>query len=173
MSSKLKDVRTGIFILILSVFIRFISNNILDSKVSELGPDFMPKIISIAMMIASVILIANGLFSHRKLKSLNNTEEQAESEEENKEELSGVSEKVNFKNVLLTMGLLFLYISLINIVGFIIMTILFIVLQIMIYSEDKKANITRNIFIGAIVTVVIFIIFNYGFNIMIPLGIFS
>ncbi len=173
MSSKLRDVRTGIFILILSVFMLFISNNILDSKVSELGPDFMPKIISIAMMIVSAILIANSLFLNRKLKSTNNTEEQEKSEEEYKEELSKVSKKANFKNVALTMGLLFLYISLINIVGFIIMTIIFIVLQIMIYSEDKKANIIRNIFIGVIVTVVIFIIFNYGFNIMIPLGIFS
>ena len=152
-----KDVITAAFVFVLSVCLWFISDNTIEGNVSELGADFMPKLVSSIMGLVSLILLATNLMKEKKKAPLTKDESLVD------------ALKINQMNVFFTIGLLFLYILFLQSMGFIVMTILYIFFQIFIFSKNKKEGIFRNLIISVCVTGFIY----YGFGILVPLGILS
>ena len=161
MLTQKKDVITAAFVFVLSVCLWFISDNTIDGNVSELGADFMPKLVSSTMGLVSLILLATNLMTEKKQALAAKDESLVE------------ARKINQLNVFSTMGLLFLYILFLQSMGFIVMTGLYIFFQILIFSKNKKEGIFRNLIISVCVTGFIFSVFYYGFGILVPLGILS
>lgn len=160
MDKKYSDIVTGCVFLVLSVFLYITSLRIADANVSKLGPDFMPKIVAIGIGILSIIIIVNGIRRYKEMgvdksEIINNKSK----------------EKINKKNVIFTLLLLSTYVLFLDKIGFIIMTILYMLLQLTILSDDKTKHIKKFAAISIITTLTLYSIFVYGFNILIPAGI--
>lgn len=81
-------------------------------------------------------------------------------------------DKVDVHTVVKTVGLITLYVMLLNIGGFIIMSALYLFFQFIVLTPDRlKKNYVMYGIIAVVSSVVIFAIFRYGFELMLPAGI--
>lgn len=126
--------------------------------------DFMPKIYGAAVMILSAIQILRGIWG---LKSGGGSEEKETEENAGKRKLPVEPE------ILLTFLLLIIYVAFLRSVGFIIMSILFILgLSCILLPTEKRGLKTYLLIfiIGAAFTVAITLIFVQGFKLTLPMG---
>lgn len=126
-----------------------------------IGSDFMPLIAAIMLVIFGVIMLVNG---YKKLK-----ENKAFQNERNKEE-----EKIEFNNIkapIICIALLGLYIGLLDSIGFIIMTTLYLFLQMLALAPKQKRNYVLFGIISVVTTLGVYYVFVYGFSLMLPVGI--
>jgi hypothetical protein len=115
---------------------------------------FIPQLLGGFLVFLGVIQIINGI---KGLSKINETQSQN-------------SFKVD-KRVLLTLVNVIVYISLLKSIGFLIMTIVFTILQIIILSNEKKPKYLNMVIISIIFSISIYIIFVKGFSLTLPSGI--
>jgi putative tricarboxylic transport membrane protein len=115
---------------------------------------FIPQLLGGLLVFLGVIQIINGI---KGLSKINETQSQN-------------SFKVD-KRVLLTLVNVIVYISLLKSIGFLIMTMAFTILQIIILSNEKKPKYLNMIIISIIFSISIYIIFVKGFSLTLPSGI--
>ncbi len=130
--------------------------------------DFMPKIYGAAVMVLSAIQMLRGM---KDLKAVRNPGEKEEKESQAAIETRKWPVE---PEILLTFLLLIIYVALLRSVGFIIMSILFILgLSCILLPTEKHSPKTYFlIFIaGAAFTVAITLIFVQGFHLTLPMGI--
>lgn len=153
-----KDLGVGLFLVFFSVFLYMMSITIKVSKAETLGPQFLPKIISVLLGILSLILIKNAIKNRKNVIK--------------KEKL----EKELNLPLLLSILLLLFYITTINFIGFILVSIIYLFLQIRILSLGKpivKKEIIIEIIVSIVVPILIYFLFYKIFNIFLPMGIFE
>ena len=110
------------------------------------GPEFFPRILAILFLIISVIQISKSFLEK-------NTQTQE-------------IEKVNYSRMLILIGLFAFYILFLDIIGFFITTIIFLmVLQKLLYVKFKTS-----LFVTFIIIMVIFLIFDKLFCVSLPMG---
>ena len=81
-------------------------------------------------------------------------------------------EGVDIKTVIQTALLIILYIALFDMVGFIVMTILYLFFQFIVLTpSDKKINPVLYGIIAVAVSVFVYTVFRYALDIMLPQGI--
>lgn len=81
-------------------------------------------------------------------------------------------DRVDTQTVVKTVSLIIIYVMLLNAGGFIIMSALYLFFQFIVLTPDRlKKNYVKYGFIAAVSSVVIFSIFRYGFELMLPAGI--
>jgi len=124
---------------------------------TRIGPDFMPKIISVFMAVFSILIVFSGF---KRLKESKKEEIMIEN-----------SDKVNYIPVLITLGLMIGYIVLMPIIGFLIMTALYIFCQIMVLCHKSNRKIWLFLLISIVSSVVIYYVFRSVFYVMLPNGI--
>lgn len=79
---------------------------------------------------------------------------------------------VDVQTVVKTVSLIILYVMLLNVGGFIIMSTLYLFFQFIVLTPDRlKKNYVMYGIIAALSSVIIFAIFRYGFELMLPAGI--
>lgn len=157
---KYGDICVSIFFGIFSIVMMILSNMLPKSKVMDIGPEFMPTVIGILMLILSVILLVQSI---RKFKSVS-------------EECKEFKDDSEYKRVLLSLLLCIAYVFLLVPLGFIIATLLYLGFQIYVLApDDKRAkkDVITYIIIDVIFTLVVFLLFRYGFTIVLPAGIFT
>ena len=169
---KYSEIISGLVLFVLSSVYFWMAFGIKQFNAGKPGivtSDFMPKIYGISVMILSAILILRGI---RDLKRGEHpgAGEDAVAREGRKWKLPVEPE------ILLTFLFLVLYVALLESVGFIIMSILFIMgIAYVLLPYDKR---TKKMFLivfvsGSLFTVAITLIFVYGFSLTIPMGIFG
>ncbi|MBZ4683338.1 MAG: putative tricarboxylic transport rane protein [Fusobacteriaceae bacterium] len=146
------NIAIGIIFIIFSSFIYMKANTFKQTLIVDigLGADFFPKLISIIIILISILLIYLSI--------------------KNKELSNNVSSVFNsdMKNSIIGMFLLIIYGISLNIIGYLISTIIFCYIFLHIF---KVKNILLKITISLIFSLIIYFIFNRVFLITLPVGI--
>lgn len=155
---KYGDFVVSIFFMIVSIVLIFLAQQLPKSKVMDLGPEFMPTVIGVLVLILSVILLISTI---RNFKT-----KAAEAE------ASG-PDNYDYKRVIISFLLVLIYAFVLKNVGFIICTLVYLPIQMFVLAPDNergKKNIITYVVISVIFTFVVFFLFRYGFKIMLSTG---
>ena len=158
---KYGDMIVGGFFMILSAGMMIMAKMLPKSTIMDIGPDFMPMCIG---LVTFVLAAALAFLNLKNLKMRT-----AEAEKMEKEEL-------DYKRMLTSFMLILVYVYLLQPVGFIVTTILYLPLQMYVLAPDEKKtkkDIIQLAVISVIFTFVVFFLFRYGFKIILPAGIFT
>lgn len=158
---KYGDIVVSVFFMVLSAAMIVMAKMLPKSKVMDIGPDFMPLVIGTVTLILSAIL----LFLSVKNFKMHVAEIDPSSIEE-----------CDYKRVLSSVILVLIYVFTMKPIGFIISTLVFLLLQMYVLSPDDertKKDIVKLAIIDVIFTMVVFFLFRYGFKIVLPAGIFT
>lgn len=158
---KYGDIIVGIFFMALSAILMVMAQMLPKSKVMEIGPDFMPMVIGgLTFALAAILTFL----------SVKNFKMHAAEIDPSK------LPECDYKRVLLSVILVLVYVFILQPVGFIVTTLVFLPLQMLVLSpEDKrgKKDIILLLVIDVIFTLAVFFLFRYGFKIVLPAGIFT
>ncbi len=158
---KYGDLVVSIFYLVLGFALIFGARALPKSKVMEIGPDFMPTVIGVLILILAAILLVNTV---RNFKF--NAEEA---------EKSG-PEQCDYKRVLASLVSSVVYVNVLKPVGFIVSTLVYLFLQIFILAPDdqrKPKNLVFYLVLDVIFTLIVYFLFRYGFKIVLPAGLIA
>jgi len=159
---KYGDFVVGIFYAVLGTALIIGSKTLPKSKVMEIGPDFMPTLIgSIILILAGILLVETAARFKSQAAEL---------------ESSGFKDTSDYKRVLGSLLAATVYVNILKPVGFIISTLVYLIIQIYILAPDKnrtKKDIITYLIIDVVFTIVVYLLFRYGFKIVLPAGIFA
>lgn len=158
---KYGDIIVGGFFMILSAGMMIMAKILPKSTIMDIGPDFMPMCIGIVTFVLAAALAFLNL-KNLKMRT-------AEAEKMEKEDL-------DYKRMLTSFMLILVYVYLLQPVGFIVTTILYLPFQMYVLAPDEKKtkrDIIQLAVTSVIFTFVVFFLFRYGFKIILPAGIFT
>lgn len=158
---KYGDLVVSIFYAALGIALIVLSEMLPKSKVMAIGPDFMPVIIGVLILILAGVLLITTLSRFKMI--------QEEAEKSGKDE-------ADYKRVIGSLVLALLYVYLLKPVGFIVSTLVYLFLQIYVLAPDSKRSrkdLIQFAVIDVIFTFVVYFLFRYGFTIVLPAGIFA
>ena len=158
---KYGDIITGVFFMVLSGAMMAAAKMLPKSKVMDIGPDFMPMCIGIVTVALAAILTFLNIKNFKLRAS---------------EIDPSTIESCDYKRVFSSMILVLIYVFILQPVGFIISTMLYLMFQMLVLSPDEKRgkkNIIQLVVINVVFTMVVFFLFRYGFKIVLPAGIFT
>lgn len=158
---KYGDIVVGIFFMVLSAVMIVMAQMLPKSKVMDIGPDFMPMVIGVITFVLAALL----LFLSVKNFKIHTAEIDEASIPD-----------CDYKRVLASIILVLIYVYMLQPVGFIVCTLVFLLLQMLVLSPDDergKKDIIKLAVIDVIFTLVVFFLFRYGFKIVLPAGIFT
>ncbi len=158
---KYGDIVVSVFFMVVSTALIIMAKMLPKSKVMEIGPDFMPIVIGVITLALSSAL----LFLSVKNFKMHAAEAEAEG-----------ADVCDYKRVLSSIILVLIYVFTMQPVGFILTTLVFLLLQMIVLSPDDqrtKKDIIKLAVIDVIFTLVVFFLFRYGFKIVLPAGIFT
>ena len=159
---KYGDFVVGIFYAVLGAALIIGSRALPKSKVMEIGPDFMPTLIgAIILILAGILLVETATRFRSQSAEL---------------DASGFKDISDYKRVLGSLVAATVYVNILKPVGFIISTLVYLLVQIYILAPDQsrtKKDIVTYVIIDVVFTVVVYMLFRYGFKIVLPAGIFA
>lgn len=158
---KYGDIVVGVFFMVLSAVLMVMAHMLPKSKVMEIGPDFMPMCIGVVTFILATILTFLNI-KNFKMKA-------AELE-------SAEIPDCDYKRVLSSIILVLVYVFALSPVGFILSTMVYLVLQMLVLAPDEvrtKKETIKLAIISVVFTLIVFFLFRYGFKIVLPAGIFT
>lgn len=164
------DVKTGaIFVVLDSLYLYFCGDiqPFTGKGTTPLTNRFIPYFWGIFMMVLSIALILRGL---GQMKRAGKTEK---GETQEKTKRSMVEWIVENREVLMSFAALFFYILLMEKIGFVIMTFLFLTAEILILTPKKDRNVLAAAITGVVVSALLYFIFGKTLHILLPVGIFS
>ena len=158
---KYGDLVVSIFFMVLSAVMIFAAKLLPKSKVMEIGPDFMPTVIgALTFILAAILFIITVKNFKQHLADVENAK----------------VEECEYKQMLLSLLLILVYVFTLQPIGFIITTIVYLPLQMLVLAGEgnrTKKEIITTVIISVVFTFVVFFLFRYGFKIVLPAGIFT
>ena len=158
---KYGDIIVGIFFMAISGTMIKLSHLLPKSKVMKVGPDFVPLIVGyITFALAAALTIIS-------IKNFKARAEKAKTEK---------IPECDYVRVIESIILMLIYVSFMQQIGFIVATLIFLFLQMLVLSPSNKRTpkeIIRLLIIDVIFVFVVFLLFRYGFKIVLPAGIFT
>lgn len=158
---KYGDICVSVFFLALGIALIIGASMLPASAVVEIGPDFMPRTIGIIIIILAAILLIQSIKGFRK------NAEKAETEG---------TDDCDYRRVVLSLILSLIYVFVLQPVGFIVSTLVYLFCQIYVLAPDKnrtKKDMILFLVIDVIFVFIVFFLFRYGFKIVLPAGIFT
>ncbi|MZQ99694.1 MAG: tripartite tricarboxylate transporter TctB family protein [Acidaminobacter sp.] len=152
MSEKRRDIIGSIIFIIFGIFLFAVSFTVKTIIENDVGPAFMPKIVAVAIVIVSV---------SKLIIALKNNSASYTTEKKSKDDKMGS---------LLTILNLGAYVVLFEPLGFIISSIVYLILQMIILSDKVNFKPVKFAIISVASTVAIYFLFVYAFNLMLPEG---
>lgn len=153
---KYKEIISGSIIFLVAAVYFGIALTIPEFNDGFISSDFMPKLYGILLM----VLCAGQIF-----QGVKNLKNQAAED-------SG-AEKKGFEivpEVILTFIMLIVYVALLNPLGFMFATILFLLGMVTLFTPKEKRNPIKIVLISVIFSVVVYLIFAKGFGLILPEG---
>lgn len=170
MIKKYGDVYAGIFLMVFAVIIYAATYSFQRLTVSQIGSEFVPRLVAIGIFLLSLLLLINGINHARQNKADHAAKEHTSEPHTAKKSI--VFNHGSFP-VVATIVLLILYIALIREIGFLIMTTVYLVLQFYILAGKSQRHLPLFLTLSIAVSVSVYYVFRYGFNLMLPAGIFG
>lgn len=158
MSSNKISLYSGIFFLVYGVCMFGIASKITNTGITSLGAGFMPILVSIFIVILSVIIIVGAVVNIKANKEIKEEESQKTS--------------VDIKGVAATIVLLACYMTLLKPIGFIIISIIYMFLQMYLLAHEiTKKKLILYMLISTAAPFIVNYIFKEFFSLMLPSGI--
>lgn len=158
---KYGDIVTGLFYAFLGGAVIYLAKQLPKSRVMKIGPDFMPMVIGVLILILALMLLFSAFKNFKA-----NAEKAA----------AMPADTSDYKRVLASLVLVVIYVNILAPVGFILSTLGYLFLQIIVLAPDDRRS-AKNIMLYAVIDVVfvlvVFYLFRYGFKIVLPSGIFA
>ncbi len=155
---------TGLGVILLAIFLYSASFDIREFITTRVGASFLPRLTAVLFAILGAILV---LGSFRCARPVETVEQESEVNATAKEpQVFGGLPAVGLSVLLMS-----LYVGLINSVGFIVTSAVYIFLQILVLSKDAKRNYLLFVLVSIIIPVVVYLLFVKIFKVMIPAGI--
>ncbi|WP_029201986.1 tripartite tricarboxylate transporter TctB family protein [Oribacterium sp. NK2B42] len=159
---KYGDFVVGIFYAVLGIALIIGAKALPKSKVMEIGPDFMPTLVgAIILILAGILLVQTFAGFKANAAEL---------------EASGFKDTSDYKRVLGSLVSAIIYVNILKPVGFIVSTLVYLIIQIYILAPDNKRtkkDLIQYAIIDVVFTVVVYFLFRYGFKIVLPGGILA
>lgn len=149
----------GLFFLIFFALVIVFAKDIRILVVTEVDARFWPRIIGIAGCVVSLVHLIQGLVNGMAGKA-------AETAEELEISVAGFAGEGK-----ITLALVFLFILGINTIGFLPISILYVFLQITMLKLKEERNYIKSGAIAVIFCTLVWAVFRYGFDVMLPSGI--
>ncbi|MBQ7859185.1 MAG: tripartite tricarboxylate transporter TctB family protein [Faecalibacterium sp.] len=159
---KYGDIVVGIFFAALGAAMILLAKMLPKSKVMEIGPEFMPTVIGMVILVLALAL----LFLAVKNFKMHVQELEA----------SNYKDTSDYKRVVLSILLVLVYVLTMKPVGFIITTLVYLFLQMYVLAPEEnrtKKDVITLLIIDVVFTFIVFFLFRYGFKIVLPAGIFT
>lgn len=162
MSEKKKDMIVGLVFLILGIAGLIMAINFADPVIAlkqTISSKFFPEVVCVIMIVFAVLLIISSYVSAKNMT------------EDAKEE---AGDKPEYKRVVATFVAFAIFILLMDKIGFLIMSIIYLPIQMYILApveKQGKKNIILYVILGVIASFVIYYTFVYGFKVILPKGI--
>lgn len=155
MSHSKKEILSGIAFLLIAIVLYAGSYSIVVTTNDAMGPQFFPRTVAILMGIISIMQIISGLKDRG----------------EKYPESDGPACK---GRAVATIGILVLYAVTVQKIGFVIMTAVYLIVQILLLLPEKhlksRKSIAVTILIAILVPIFIYTLFYRVFNIFLPAG---
>lgn len=152
MSEKRRDIIGSIIFIIFGIFLFAVSFTVKTIIENDVGPAFMPKVVAVAIVIVSVSKLIIAL---RNNSASYTTEKKS------------TDDKMGSLLTILNLGA---YVILFEPLGFIISSIVYLILQMIILSDKVNFKPVKFAIISVASTVAIYFLFVYAFNLMLPEG---
>lgn len=159
---KYGDFVVGIFYAVLGIALIIGAKALPKSKVMEIGPDFMPTLVGVIILVLAGILLVET-FARFKANAA-------------ELDASGFKDTSDYKRVLGSLVSAIIYVNILKPVGFIVSTLVYLIIQIYILAPDNKRtkkDLIQYAIIDVVFTVVVYFLFRYGFKIVLPGGILA
>lgn len=158
MLKEYKEIISGVIIFIFAAVYFIIALSIPEFNDGFISSDFMPKIYGVVLMLLSAFQIAFGMKRQKKENAADN-------------QTSDVEKMKIAPEVLLTFIMLVLYVAFLNLLGFLIATILFLLGMVTLFTPKEKRSILKIVLISVVFSLVVYLIFVKGFSLTLPEGI--
>lgn len=158
---KYRDYLSSIFFIAISLFMIYLARMLPKSKVMSIGPDFMPTVIGVTTLILAVLLL---ILTVMRTKERETALAKAEPED------------FDYRRMLYSLVLILIYVFIMQPVGFILSTIIYLIPQFLVLAPDEERNkkeAIKLVVISIIFTIIVFLLFRYGFKIVLPAGLFT
>lgn len=159
--ARYRDIITGVSVILISIVLFVSSFHLRDFAAVRLGPEFVPRLTAVAFGSLGIVLLVQGMINLRKFR-----EAKAEPE---KEPADGDGETRHA--VIKSFLLLCAYIYLLDVIGFIIMTAVYLFIQMILLAPVAERRYTVFALISFITSVSAYYLFVAYFRVMIPAGI--
>jgi hypothetical protein len=155
---KRRDISVGVASILVAVFIIIQSRSlVVRTSLDPAGPTFVPEIIAWAMILIGVALIAGGWVARKASAKVPEAHRQS------------LMEKIAlYRSVIMIVALSLAYALLVDIVGYLFMTPILIGGVMWILKVHDIKQILR---VCIPVTVVLYLVFRFGLQVKLPLGI--
>jgi len=151
-----KDIQVSIFFIILAIAIYLLSFNIISMSVFVVGPDFVPKLVAFGIALCAILL---GISSYQNRGN-------------DSESTSAKKGSLGINRELISVFLLILiYIILLNKVGYLIMTSVYLFGHFMVMAGNKNRNIPVFLIASIVFSVATYYLFRNVFSLFLPAGI--
>ena len=168
MFSKNKNLVAGGFLFIVGLIYFLLSFQIQLTSIDKLvGSRLFPQIIGILIMFFSGWLVIDNLMKNKK-------SEKAERQiTEDGKALTDNKPKSNNKNTFLVLTSLAAYIFLMEKIGFLVSTLIYLISQMALLEKGKEnRNYLKYLVVAIISSIAIYVLFTTVFNMVLPRGIF-
>ena len=158
---KYDDYITSVFFIGISIAMIILARTLPKSKVMAIGPDFMPTVIGFLTLALAIILLITTVMTSKQRK---------------KELAEAKPDECDYKKMLTSLFLILVYVFILQPVGFIVATLVYLLPQFVALAppeERNKKNIIKLLVIDIVFTLIVFFLFRYGFKIVLPAGIFT
>lgn len=152
---KYGDLICGAVCAVVAVAVFVMSVQIGMKESAAIGADFLPKIVAVILLVFSLVLMRSGWKTCRTYQ-----EETPEF-------------PPNGKGVLIMLAALVLYAAALKPVGFILTSLVFVFLAIVLMSRKEETNYVKFAIISVVAVLAIYLIFTRFFGIRLPRGIIS
>lgn len=162
MTSKKKERGVALLFFAFSLSLLVMSYPLHTKGVATIGPGFMPTVIGGLLMFLSIVLFVVN--STRVGKVVGQTEEENKENKENKA-------SIDLFRTIETMILLIAYVVLLDVLGFTLITFIYLFLQFMIFADTMSARVViRNLVLSVASTAAIVFVFGGLLNLFLPKG---
>lgn len=157
-----KNFLTGVGVICLGLFMYFASYDIQEFVRTRVGASFMPRVAaSLFVILGGILIMGSFRFAVGTTTQVQDAPEQA-----SRERTFG-----GLPAVLLSLLLMVAYVGLMESVGFIITSVVYIFLQILVLAKQGPRNYMTFGVIAIVVPIVVFYLFVNVFKVLIPAGI--
>ncbi len=161
--SNYKNLGAAVVVLLIAVFLFVASFWVRTSTVTTLGPEFMPRMVSVVIFLLGLLNLKSAVRDYKFLKERGKLEPAAQIH---------TWKDIFYQNLDWVSGILMMvYVIGIRLFGFLLPSIVYMFLQILLYTTTKKRNYVLYVVVSILIPYAIYLLFRNYFFLMLPKGI--